>query len=161
MAGAFSSAFSSAFDIAVAATTTDTAGDVATADEIRRLEAAYRKVAEAREKSQKERRQAERRLTETITKAYRRLVEHQPDVAEEIAAAVAPEAPVTLGKPVSVAALRAAMVGHTEDVAGEMIARLRQWQDGVIATQELERLRVEAEIAADENDVEMLLLALN
>lgn len=96
--GAFSSAFSSAFDIGsqIVPDTHDGGGtDYVRREDIDRVRRRVRRMEEARTESIKQQREAGRQLVDALAAAYRRAVGEEPEIAEEMAAALAPAVSTT------------------------------------------------------------------
>lgn len=146
------------------AQSTDTAGDAATPDEIRRFEQAVRDREQAKQQTYKGRRRADERLKELIATVYRRMVDKEPDVAAEIAATVAPgqAEPAAL----SVTELRSALVQVDRNQLTAMIPVLQRLlferriaDEAARASEMASQAAALAAEAEEEAAVELLLLA--
>lgn len=148
MASAWGSAWASAWGSswgAIAATTTDTHDggyEWESGDEIRRR---VKRVEEASELSAKQRRQAEKRLTDELDRAYRKVVLNEPEIAAEVAAAV------------SLMPVEIIDLPPTLDWRG--MTDLIGAAQSIIAILERDRM-AELAMLADEEDVELLLMAI-
>lgn len=111
-------------------------------DEIRRR---VKRVEEASELSAKQRRQAEKRLTDELDRAYRKVVLNEPEIAAEVAAAV------------SLMPVEIIDLPPTLDWRG--MTDLIGAAQSIIAILERDRMAEQA-MLADEEDVELLLMAI-
>ncbi len=135
----------------------DTAGDVATDGEIRRLEQSFEKWRLARNKYEQDEKTARRRLDRLIERAYRKVVEHEPEAAEEITLTANPMALEVMTSP----ALAASLAGGDGEVIGDVVDQLTDWLRSMARAgrmQEIARIKREMEEIDDE---ETLLLLLN
>lgn len=142
--GSWASAWGSAWG-AIAATEVDHHDggyEWESGDEIRRR---IKRAEEAQELSARKRRQAEKRLTDELDRAYRKVVLNEPEIAAEVAAAV------------SLMPVEIIDLPPTLDWRG--MTDLIGAAQSIIAILERDRM-AELAMLADEEDVELLLMAI-
>lgn len=124
--------------------TTDTHDGGYSREEYDALRRRIREADKARKLSRKAREKARQKLAEELDRSYRRVVLNEPEIAQEVIAAIEPQAVI-----IEEAAPQIDWRKLTDilDTAGTVLAILERQR------------RVDAWMAADEDDVEILLLS--